>query len=92
MKKLVNINRFIKEIGNINRYMLLSRMQCDCEYFLGWGNGHEKHLWALDVKLHIKYMKYLYLLFPINDKPEWISMKDILNYEKKMKTPTLTNN
>lgn len=31
-------------------------------------------------------MKVLYYLLPINGKPEWLSMADILNYEKQMKS------
>lgn len=34
----------------------------------------------------ITCMKVLYYLLPINGKPEWLSMADILNYEKQMKS------
>ena len=64
------------------RYMMLDRLRVDCEYFLGNGNRNEKHLWAGDVERHIKLMKDLYNSF--EEKPEWISMKDIENYEKRM--------
>lgn len=79
------IKEFINSIGNINRYSLLSRMQCDCEYFLGHGNRNEKHLWGLTVEKHIRYMKILFIILPINLKPEWLTMIDILSYETRMK-------
>lgn len=64
------------------RYQMLSRMQQDCEYFLGNGNGNEKHLWAGNVEDQIKYMKDLWNSF--EEKPEWLSMEDIEKYEKDM--------
>lgn len=63
-------------------YMLLSRLQMDCKYFLGNGNRYEKHLWAGNVKDQIAKMKELFNLVPI--EPEWLSMKDIENFEKEM--------
>lgn len=81
---MTKIEMFTYTIGSINRYSLLDRLQGDCDYFLGNGCGYEKHLWGLSVKDHIWYMKVLWLLFPINDKPQWISMSDILSYEKDM--------
>ena len=81
---MTKIERFICSIGTVNRYSLLDRMKEDCRYFLGNGCGYEKHLWGLSIKDHIWYMKVLWLLFPINDKPQWLSMSDILSYEKEM--------
>ena len=78
------ISNFLESIGTINRYMLLDRLRTDCDYFLGFGERSEKQLWAGSVKEHIWCMKVLYLLFPINEKPEWLSMLDILEYEKRM--------
>ena len=63
-------------------YMLLSRCQQDCEFFLGYGNRLEKFLWSLNVKDHITNMKDLWNAF--EEKPEWISYEDILDYEKAM--------
>lgn len=85
MKKGNTIKDFISSIGSINRYSLLSRMQSDCEYFLGNGNRSEKHLWGLTVEKHIRYMKILYIILPISLKPEWLTMNDILVYESRMK-------
>lgn len=68
--------------GDKFNYQLLDRCRCDCEYYLGNGNRHEKHLWAGNVKDHIQKMKELYNLLPV--KPEWLSMEKILEYEKLM--------
>lgn len=66
------------------KYQLLDRMLTDCGYFLGAGKGAEKFLWAGNVPEQIAYMKAIYNSFPDNKKPEWISLADIDEYEKKM--------
>jgi hypothetical protein len=63
-------------------YMMLSRLQQDCDYFLGHGNGAEKHLWAGSVEGQISEMRKLWNELEI--KPEWISKENIDEYEKKM--------
>ena len=65
------------------RYMMLDRLRMDCGYFLGNGNRNEKRLWAGNVEEQIQLMKDLYNSF--EEKPEWISMEDIENYERQMK-------
>ena len=72
------------------RYQLLSRMASDCKYFLGYGNGAEKHLWADTVEEHIDIMKQLYNSF--NEKPEWLTFDEILEFEKQMKAVKLHKN
>lgn len=67
------------------KYMLLDRLKQDCEYFLGNGNGNADTLWAKDIDEQIAKMKELYNSFTDDQKPEWITMEDIDNYEKKMK-------
>jgi len=64
------------------RYQLLGRLQMDCDYYLGNGKGHSGHLWAGDEKEQIKTMKDLWNSF--DEKPEWLSMKEIEEYEKNM--------
>lgn len=66
------------------RYMLLSRMKSDCDYYLGNGSRHAKHLWAGDEVEQIAYMKALWNSFGENDKPEWLSFEQILEYEQKI--------
>ena len=56
------------------RYMLLSRMQSDCEYYLNYGNRNPKRLWAGDEQRQIEYMILL-------------QMDEILDYQKRMLEP-----
>lgn len=68
-------------------YMMLGRLQMDCEYFLNWGNRAEKHLWGLNVPDHIAEMKKLWNSLPADAKPEWLTMEQIESYEKDMLNP-----
>lgn len=70
-------------------YMLLSRLQMDCDYFLGNGNRYEKNLWAGNVDDHIEMMKKIWNGF--EEKPEWLSMEQIEDYERKMKNNDTNN-
>ena len=71
-----------KTSDNEFNYMMLSRLKTDNDYFLGNGNRNSKHLWATNVEDQITEMKRLWNILPV--KPEWLSMEDILNYEKQM--------
>jgi hypothetical protein len=64
------------------QYMMLGRLETDVEYFLGAGNGSEKHLWAGNVKDQIKEMKKIWNMLKV--KPEWLTMDQIKQYEKDM--------
>lgn len=66
------------------RYMLLDRMREDCKYYLGYGNRNPKELWANNVEEHIAYMKMLWNSFAEDEKPEWLTMNEILEFEKEM--------
>lgn len=66
------------------RYMLLDRLRQDCDYYLGYGNRSVKALWAEDESAQIRAMKTLWLSFSSEDKPEWLTWEQILNYEKEM--------
>lgn len=68
------------------RYMLLSRLQRDCDYYLGYGNRNIKHLWAVNEQKHIEAMKFIWINFSDNDKPEWLSWEQIKKYESAMIT------
>ena len=68
------------------KYMLLDRLKQDCKYFLGNGNGNAEHsLWAKDIDKQIEKMKEIYNSFSEEEKPDWITLEDINNYEKRMK-------
>lgn len=66
------------------KYQLLGRMVQDCKYYLGNGNRLNKYLWADNPKEHIEIMKMIYRSFTDDQKPEWVAMKDIENFERKM--------
>jgi hypothetical protein len=66
------------------RYMLLSRMKSDCDYYLGNGNRYAGHLWAHDEKDQIRVMKALHESFSREDKPEWLTYSELLDYESKL--------
>ncbi len=67
--------------GNV--YLLLGRMISDNDYYINRGH-HEKHLWAGDVAKQTRLMKALYLSFDDERKPEWLSLRDIAEYQKNM--------
>ena len=63
------------------KYMLLSRLKSDCDYFLGNGDKGSR-LWGITVEDHIAEMKKRWNDLKI--KPEWLSLKEIENYEINM--------
>jgi hypothetical protein len=67
-----------------HNYMMLSRLQTDVEYYLGYGNRYSGHLYYKDEKQHIEEMKKLHNSFPDGEKPEWLTWEQILHYEKLM--------
>jgi NAD(P)H-flavin reductase len=75
-----------KEITQAQKfnYQLLSRLQQDCKYYLGYGYRKAKHLWALNEQEQIDKMKELYNSFPNDLKPEWLTYEQILQYEELM--------
>ena len=67
-------------------YRQLSRMKADCDYFLGAGGRHEKHLsGGGSVEKQIAKMRELY--DAVSEKPEWLTAEDIDRYEQRMTTP-----
>lgn len=63
-------------------YMMLSRLESDCKYFLGCGGKSERNLWAGNVVDQIVEMKKIWESLEV--KPEWLSMEQINDYEAKM--------
>lgn len=68
------------------RYQLLDRMKSDCEYYLNYGNRNPKCLWTKDEESQIEFMIKLHDSFKEDEKPEWLTMDEILAYSKKMIT------
>lgn len=69
---------------NSFEYSLLGRMQQDCEYYLGNGGRHAKHLWAGNEQEHIDAMRALYSNLPNDAKPEWLTAEQIEQYAEQM--------
>lgn len=69
-------------------YMLLSRLQSDCKYYLGFGGRSSHAIGGKTVDEHISKMKALWNGFPPDQKPEWLSWEQILDYEKAMRDDT----
>lgn len=65
-------------------YMMLDRWRSDCDYYLGYGNRNVSRLCADTPKEHIEAMKKLWLSFGEDEKPEWLTWEQILEYEKQM--------
>ena len=66
------------------RYMMLSRMKQDCDYYLGYGNRATNHLWAGDEVAQIANMKAIWDTFDYEDKPEWLTKDELRDYAKQM--------
>ena len=68
------------------RYMMLSRLQSDVNYFLGNGNRHEPNLWTHNKEEHIELMNKLWDSLP--EKPEWLTREQLDEYAKQMRQPS----
>lgn len=74
-----------KETENLELvYGMLSRLQMDCEYYLGYGGRCTGHLWAKSEVEQIEEMKKLWQQLPDDKKPQWLTWTEILDYEKRM--------
>ena len=65
-------------------YMMLGRLQSDCKYFLGFGDGYEGHLYYKEVNKHCDEMKKLWESFSDDEKPEWMTLEQIEEYRNEM--------
>ena len=66
------------------RYMMLSRLKQDCDYYLGNGNRSTNALWSHNEADQIANMLELWNTFEHDDKPEWLTKDDIANYARQM--------
>jgi len=82
MKNIKLYEAFLNE-GTEFDYMMLNRLQSDCEYFLNYGKGSERVLHQGSVEKQIAEMKKIWNA--LKEKPEWLSMEQINDYENKMK-------
>lgn len=84
----------IDEVASSNnqfKYMMLSRLKDDCDQYLGpCYNRDPKRLWAEDEATHIECMKRLFNSFSDTDKPQWLSEKELLDYERELLDSSLS--
>lgn len=66
------------------RYMLLDRMRQDCEYYIRNNFTSGNTLCEGNERDQIDVMKAIWNSFPKEDKPEWLTWEDILEFERKM--------
>ena len=66
------------------RYMMLSRLKMDCNFYLGHGNRNAMQLWACNEKDQIENMKALWNTFDPDDKPEWLTWNELMDYAERM--------
>lgn len=62
--------------------MMLKRLRSECDYYLRTGDVYDLYYRA--VGSQIEEMKRIYNSFLEEEKPEWINLEDIKNYEEKM--------
>lgn len=67
-----------------SQYMMLDRLRCDCDFYLGYGNRNTRNLWWGSPQAHIENMKKRWLEFADNEKPQWLTWGQILEYERQM--------
>ena len=80
--EIINAPEPVDERMKFN-YMMLSKLKSRCEYFLGHGIRSSN---ILTPKTHIEEMKKLWNGLPEDGKPEWLTWKQILQYEKEMQS------
>lgn len=64
-------------------YMTLDRMKQDCKYFLS-GHNCNKFLYSGSIEEHIADMKAIYNSFEPAERPEWLDMQQIEEYNREM--------
>ncbi len=74
----------IVERGSKFQYMMLSRFQMDCDYYLGNGGRCAKHLYFGNPQEHVDAMCDLW--GKLQEKPEWLTKEDLETYKKEMLT------
>ena len=64
------------------KYMMLNRLQMDCDYYLGCGSRSKKNLHQLDETEQIREMLKIYN--QLDEKPKWLTLEQIKEYAEKM--------
>lgn len=64
---------------------MLARFVMDCEYYLGYGSRHPKHLWTHDEREIIDLMKEIHSILR-EDVDGWCPLSRIESFEERMIT------
>lgn len=78
------MNKWIEESEPRFKYMMLDRLRQDCEYYLNNGGRSVNSLWAEDEKSQIQTMIDIWKSFQDEDKPEWLTWEQIVDYAQRM--------
>lgn len=66
------------------RYMMLSRLVMDCNYYLGNGGRSVNSLWARTEEREIVVMQAFWDTFEPDDRPECLTKEKIDEYARQM--------
>ena len=66
------------------QYQMLDRLRSDCEYYLGYGRRNPNCLWAGSEEAQVEKIKKIWNSFSDDEKPEWLTWKQIEKYERDM--------
>lgn len=66
-------------------YSMLGRLKSDCDYVLGnGGKGAIRQMWAGNIDEQIAEMRKRWNAFADDEKPEWLTMEQIDEYERRL--------
>lgn len=82
-KEFVIVTPYVKNNKRFE-YMMLDRLRGDCETHLDIENKYRRRLMEDEIKSTIETMKTLWNGFEDDEKPEWLTWEQILEYEKRM--------
>ena len=82
-KEFVVVTPFVKNNKKFE-YMMLSRLKSDCDTHLDVESKYAHRLAVSERKGVIEAMKALWNGFEDDEKPEWLTWEQILEYEKKI--------
>ena len=68
-------------------FAICSCPECSQIASINYGNRNPKRLWAGDEQRQIEYMILLHDSFKEDEKPQWLTMDEIIDYQKRMLEP-----
>lgn len=77
------MKNWISKTDKKYRYQLLDRMRQDCVCYIN-AHGGVNSLWTETEEEQIEYMLFIWDLFEKDEKPEWLSREQIIEFGRKM--------